>query len=99
MGPDACRTCTGGHAPAVIKALRKGDRALADRVYSAVPASVPGREQRIEVGPMSGESNVVYWLESRGIEATRERIDRIFAAAKSADQLLSENELRKLAGP
>ena len=97
MGSDAFRTGTGVHAAAVIKALRKGDRALADRVYSAVPASVLGREQRIEVGPMSGESNVVYWLESRGIEATRERIDRIFAAAKAADQLLSEAELRELA--
>ena len=82
MGSDAFRTGTGVHAAAVIKALRKGDRALADRVYSAVPASVLGREQRIEVGPMSGESNVVYWLESRGIEATRERVDRIFAVSQ-----------------
>src|SRR6267378_100150 len=71
--------------------------ALADRVYSAVPASVLGREQRIEVGPMSGESNVMFWLESRGIEATRERIDRILAAAKAADQLLTDDELRRLA--
>jgi len=97
MGSDAFRTGTGVHAAAVIKALRKGDRALADRVYSAVPASVLGREQRIEVGPMSGESNVVYWLESRGIEATRERVDRIFAAAKVSDRLLNEDELRRLA--
>src|SRR2546427_49429 len=71
--------------------------ALADRVYGAVPASVLGREQRIEVGPMSGESNVMYWLESRGIEATRERIDRIFDAAKANDRLLTEDELRRLA--
>jgi 2-isopropylmalate synthase len=97
MGADAFRTGTGVHAAAVIKALRKNDRALADRVYSAVPASVLGREQRIEVGPMSGESNVVFWLESRGIEATRERIDRIFTAAKAANQLLTEDELRRLA--
>jgi 2-isopropylmalate synthase len=66
-------------------------------VYSAVPASVLGREQRIEVGPMSGESNVIYWLESRGIEATRERVDRLFAAAKAANQLLTEDELKRLA--
>jgi 2-isopropylmalate synthase len=97
MGSDAFRTGTGVHAAAVIKALRKGDRALADRVYSAVPASALGREQRIEVGPMSGESNVVFWLESRGIEATRERIDRILAAAKAADQLLTEDQLSSLA--
>src|SRR2546427_437367 len=97
MGSDAFRTGTGVHAAAVIKALRKRDRALADRGDSAVPASVLGREQRIEVGPMSGESNVVYWLESRGTEPTRERIDRILAAAKTADQLLGEEELRRLA--
>ena len=97
LGSDAFRTGTGVYAAAVIKALRRNDRALADRVYSAVPASVLGREQRIEVGPMSGESNVMFWLESRGIEATRGRIDRILAAAKDADQLLTEDELRRLA--
>jgi 2-isopropylmalate synthase len=97
LGADAFRTGTGVHAAAVIKALRKNDRALADRVYSAVPASVLGREQRIEVGPMSGESNVIFWLESRGIEATRERVERILSAAKTADQLLTEDELRRLA--
>src|SRR5207245_10086205 len=70
LGSDAFRTGTGVHAAAVIKALRKGDRDLADRVYSGVPASALGREQRIEVGPMSGESNVVFWLESPGYEAT-----------------------------
>ena len=99
MGADAFRTGTGVHAAAVIKALRKKDRALADRVYSAVPASVLGREQRIEVGPMSGESNVVYWLESHGFEPTRERIARLFDAAKDSDRLLTDEELAKLALP
>ena len=98
MGSDAFRTGTGVHAAAVIKALRKNDRALADRVYSGVPASVLGREQRIEVGPMSGESNVIYWLESHGFEATRERVERILSAAKASDRLLNEDELRNLAG-
>jgi len=98
LGADAFRTGTGVHAAAVIKALRKGDRALADRVYSAVPASVLGREQRIEVGPMSGESNVVFWLEQHDLEATRERIERILTAAKASDQLLTEEQLAKLAG-
>ena len=98
MGADAFRTGTGVHAAAVIKALRKKDRALADRVYSAVPASVLGREQRIEVGPMSGESNVIYWLEQHGFAATRERIERILGAAKASDRLLTETELRELAG-
>jgi 2-isopropylmalate synthase len=97
MGSDAFRTGTGVHAAAVIKALRKGDRELADRVYSGVPASVVGREQRIEVGPMSGESNVVYWLESHGHEATRERVARVFDAAKASDRLLTDTELEGLA--
>ena len=98
MGADAFRTGTGVHAAAVIKALRKNDRALADRVYSGVPASVLGREQRIEVGPMSGESNVVFWLEQHGYRPTPERIARIFDAAKASDRLLGEEELRRLAG-
>jgi 2-isopropylmalate synthase len=97
MGSDAFRTGTGVHAAAVIKALRKGDRDLADRVYSGVPASVLGRQQRIEVGPMSGESNVVFWLESHGYEATPERIARIFDAAKASDRLLTDAELEQLA--
>src|SRR5439155_12368356 len=89
LGSDAFRTGTGVHAAAVIKAIRKGDRALADRVYSGVPASALGREQRIEVGPMSGESNVVYWLESHGFEATRERTLRILERAKQSERLLT----------
>ncbi len=97
LGGDAFRTGTGVHAAAVIKALRKGDRALADRVYSAVPASVLGRAQRIEVGPMSGESNVIWWLEQHGYDATRERIERIFSAAKASDRLLTDAELAELA--
>jgi len=97
LGADAFRTGTGVHAAAVIKALRKGDRALADRVYSGVPASVLGREQRIEVGPMSGESNIVFWLETNGFEATRERVARILERAKASDRLLNAEELAALA--
>ena len=97
LGEDAFRTGTGVHAAAVIKALRRGDRALADRVYSGVPASVLGREQRIEVGPMSGESNIVFWLESHGFEPTRERVTRIFDRAKASDRLLTAHELDALA--
>ncbi|CAN5147179.1 hypothetical protein BH18CHL2_BH18CHL2_02840 [soil metagenome] len=97
LGADAFRTGTGVHAAAVVKALRRNDRALADRVYSAVPASVIGREQRIEVGPMSGASNVVFWLEQHGFDATKERVDRVFGAAKGSDRLLTDEELRALA--
>ncbi len=96
VGEDAFRTATGVHAAAVIKAYRKGEPELVDAVYSGVPASLVSREQRIEVGPMSGKSNVVYWLERRGIEATDERVDRVFAAAKAASGTLTESEIRSL---
>jgi 2-isopropylmalate synthase len=98
VGRDAFRTATGVHAAAVIKAYRKDDPALVDAVYSGVPASLVGREQTIEVGPMSGRSNVVYWLEKRGIDATDERVDRIFTAAKGATAVLTEAEIRAVLG-
>jgi 2-isopropylmalate synthase len=94
VGADAFRTGTGVHAAAVIKAFKKGDRWLADRVYSGVPAEMVGRQQEIEVGPMSGESNVLYWLESRGIAATPERVQAVFLRAKSVDRVLAEDEIR-----
>jgi isopropylmalate/homocitrate/citramalate synthase len=97
LGRDAFRTATGVHAAAVIKAYRKADPALVDAVYSGVPASLVGREQAIEIGPMSGRSNVVYWLERRGIEVTDARVDRIFAAAKAANGVLADDEIRALA--
>jgi len=96
IGRDAYRTATGVHAAAVIKAYKKKDPALADAVYSGVPASLVGREQGIEIGPMSGKSNVVYWLEKRGLDATDERVDRIFTKAKAAGAVLTEDEIRRL---
>ncbi len=96
VGRDAFRTATGVHAAAVIKAYKKQEPDLVDAVYSGVPAAMVGREQQIEIGPMSGKSNVVYWLERRGIEATDERVDRVFAAAKAATGTLTEDEIRNL---
>ena len=84
------------HAAAVIKSYKKGDTALADLVYSGVPAGLFGMRQVIEVGPMSGKSNVVYWLESRGLEATEDRIARIYDHAKSASGVLTEEEVLSL---
>ena len=98
VGADAFRTGTGVHAAAVIKALRKGDQWLADLVYSSVPAHLVGLEQKIEIGPMSGESNVVFWLEQRGIEPAEALVKRIFAHAKDSDHVLSDAELVALVG-
>ncbi len=96
IGADAFRTATGVHAAAVVKAFRKGDRALMDAVYAAVPASLVGREQEIEVGPLSGRSNVVFWLEKRGLPATDEIVDRVFAAAKASNHVLTHDQIQRL---
>ena len=97
IGRDAFRTGTGVHAAAVIKALAKGQDWLADRVYSGVPAALVGRRQEIEVGPMSGESNVIHWLKENGIEPTAERVKAVFQRAKSVDRVLSGDEIRATA--
>lgn len=96
VGRDAFRTGTGVHASAIIKARAKGEDWLADLVYSGVPASLFGRRQEIEVGPMSGESNVVCWLRDRGIEPEAELVQAIFARAKASKKLLEEDEILAL---
>ncbi|MEO8503395.1 MAG: 2-isopropylmalate synthase [Acidobacteriota bacterium] len=93
VGKDAFRTGTGVHAAAIIKARAKGDEWLADRIYSGVPASLVGRHQLIEIGPMSGESNVTFWLKERGIEAERSLVEAIFRRAKESDRTLEEGEV------
>ncbi len=93
VGKDAFRTATGVHAAAVIKAFRKNDMSLVDAVYSGVPASMIGREQEIEIGPMSGKSNVLFWLERRGLIADDAAVERIFARAKASASVLTEGEV------
>ncbi len=96
LGHDAFRTATGVHAAAVIKAKRKGDEWLANRVYSGVPAEMFGCEQIIEIGPMSGESNVVFWLEQRGIEPKPQLVGAIIDHAKRGNHLLDEAEVHRV---
>lgn len=95
-GRDAFRTATGVHAAAVIKAEKRGEQELADKVYSSVPARTFGRRQEIEIGHYSGKSNVVYWLQSHGYEPTDDVVDRVFAAAKAGNRTLTEDEIRAL---
>src|SRR5574341_1526844 len=98
MGTDAFRTGTGVHAAAIIKARKKGDAWLADRVYSRVPAGVFGLKQRIQISPVSGLSNVKCWLEEHGYDASNaELCQRLFDAAKRADRVLSDEECHRLA--
>jgi 2-isopropylmalate synthase len=99
FGRDAFRTATGVHAAAVIKSYKKGDRELADLVYSGVPAGQFGLEQVVEIGPMSGKSNVIYWLEKRGIEANEDRVRRIYDWAKQASAVLADDEIMRLVEP
>ncbi len=98
VGRDAFRTATGVHAAAIIKAYRKKDMMLADSVYSGVPAHLFGLQQVIEIGPMSGRSNVTYWLEKRDIPATDELVERIFKAAKQSERVMTDDELLALCG-
>jgi 2-isopropylmalate synthase len=93
IGRDAFRTATGVHAAAIIKAQKKGDRWLTDFVYSGVPASLIGRNQEIEVGPMSGSSNVIFYLSQRGIVASHELIQAVLLAAKESNRILQEPEI------
>jgi 2-isopropylmalate synthase len=96
FGRDAFRTATGVHAAAVIKSYKKGDPKLADLVYSGVPAAAFGLEQVIDIGPMSGKSNVIYWLEKRGFAADEERVNRIYECAKRSTAVLLEEEIMRL---
>jgi len=96
IGRDAFRTATGVHAAALVKAFHKGDVTLANSVYSGVPSHLFGLDQLIEIGPMSGKSNVLYWLERRRIPAGEALVNRILEAAKKSSRVLTEEEVLAL---
>jgi len=97
VGRDAFRTATGVHAAAVSRHTRKTMHGWPTTCISGVPAYLFGLEQKIEIGPMSGKSNVLFWLSENGIEATEDRVTRIYDAAKKSNRLLTEEEIRALA--
>ncbi len=97
FGRDAFRTGTGVHAAAIIKAKKKGSDWLADRVYSGVPAGMFGLRQIIEVGPMCGLSNVIYWLDANGYPQEETLAKEIFQLAKSTNRILTDAELHDCA--
>ncbi len=96
VGRDAFRTATGVHAAAIVKAFRKGDAMLANSVYSGVPSHLFGLEQVIEIGPMSGKSNVTFWLERHKKSASEETVARILEAAKKSKKVLTDAEIEAL---
>ena len=95
-GRDAFRTATGVHAAAVIKAEKKGDSWLADRVYSGVPASWLARRQEIEIGPMSGNSNVLHYLNAHGLPTTVDTVQAVMRAAKQSPKVLTLEEVGEI---
>src|SRR3984957_10741306 len=97
IGHDAFRTATGVHAAALVKAFHSDNPGLADIVYSGVPSHLFGRDQIIEVGPMSGKSNVLFWLERHKISPNEAVVTRILDAAKQSSRILDEDELYALA--
>jgi 2-isopropylmalate synthase len=96
VGRDAFRTATGVHAAAIIKAFRKADAMLANSVYSGVPSHLFGLEQVIEIGPLSGKSNVLFWLERRGMVASDGVVNRILDAAKRSSRVMTDEEILAL---
>ena len=96
IGRDAFRTATGVHAAAIVKAFHKGNVELANVVYSGVPSHLFGLDQVIEIGPMSGKSNVLFWLERHHIPADDGLVARMLEAAKQSSRVLTENELLAL---
>ena len=95
-GRDAFRTATGVHAAAIIKAQRKGEHWLGDRIYSGVPAAEFGKEQQIEIGPMSGLSNVKHWLARHEIPADEPLAKAVLARAKASNRTLTESEVAQI---
>ena len=94
--PRCFRTATGVHAAAIVKAFHKGDAELANVVYSGVPSHLFGLEQIIEIGPMSGKSNVLFWLERHKIPADDALVSRLLDAAKQSARVLTDDELHAL---
>ena len=95
FGEDAFETGTGVHASAVIKAMKKGDHWLADRVYSGVPAQDYGLQQIIRIGHMSGRSNIIWWLEQNGYEADDDLVAHMFEVAKNQRRLMDDEEVHQ----
>jgi 2-isopropylmalate synthase len=58
-----------------------------------VPASWIGRAQEIEIGPMSGKSNVVHYLRTRGLPEGEDVLEAVLGAAKRSQKVLTEDEV------
>ncbi len=98
VGEDAFRTATGIHAAAILKALARGGEWAADRMYSGVPSSLVGRHQAIEIGPLSGDSNILAWLTRHGFATHPALVAAVRQVAKASARTLTEGELLAVVG-
>ena len=96
VGADSFRTATGVHAAAIAKALSKNDDWLAEHVYCGVPCSMVGRVHNIEIGPLSGEHNVRFFLRKNKIEENPAYVTKILEVAKRSNRLLSDDDVRRI---
>jgi 2-isopropylmalate synthase len=96
VGADSFRTATGVHAAAIVKAMEKDDHWLTNCIYCGVPANIVGRSHTVEIGLLSGESNVRYFLRVHEIEEHPIYIEKILAAVKRGNQLLSEVDILRM---
>ena len=96
VGADSFRTATGVHAAAIAKALSKNDNWLAEHVYCGVPSSMVGRVHEIEIGPLSGEHNVRFFLRRNKIEENPAYITKILEVAKRSNRLLTDEDVRRI---
>jgi hypothetical protein len=55
-----------------------------------------GRQQLLDVGPGSGEANVVAWLSEHGIRPDPPTVARVLAAAKRGASVLSDADILAL---
>jgi 2-isopropylmalate synthase len=94
IGADAFATAAGTHAAAIRKA-----GVLRDRLYTAFPPAMIGREQEVRISPASGASNVRWWLEERGYVADAADtglVAYLLMAAKASDRTLAADEIEVL---
>ncbi len=95
MGKDAFRTATGVHAAAIMKAQQRGE-VWGDVVYSGVPAAEFGKRQIIDVGPLSGISNVRFVLNQLGLDTSDESCQMVLKHAKENARVLDHDEIKAL---
>jgi 2-isopropylmalate synthase len=61
-----------------------------------VPAGEVGMTQQIEIGPMSGLSNVKHWLARHEIPPDEQLAKAVLQRAKASNRTLTESEVAQI---